>query len=227
MNAALANEAIKKKPRVSVSDIEAGILEMIRNGELQPGTPLREVEMCERFGVSRTPVREALRLLQNKGFVEYVPNCGVQVAEITEEELNNITSIRLVLETLVSRQAAEKITDEQIRELQQLNNDFLESSETKAAQLDYRFHSRIGQISGNKMAVRFLSDLNDRYSAFGPEMRMRTERIKVSYHEHDAIIRALASHDSEMAAMQATFHFQMSRKTQLEKLDAYIRAYHK
>ena len=208
--------------KITVQDIVDGVTGMILKGEFLAGSRIREAELCERFGVSRTPVREALRLLQNKGMVEYIPRCGVQVVEITKEEMNDLTQVRIVLEALVGRQAAEKITDEQVEELRQINEKFCMTDGIEAGQLDREFHTRIAEISGNKTAMRFLNDMKSRQVTASPRMRMRAERVKVSYQEHDAIIRALASHDAEMADLQTTFHFKMSRKTQMEKMEAGV-----
>ena len=106
-----------KATKMTVQEIVDGIIELIRNRVYLPGTPIREVELCQHFGVSRTPVREALRLLQNSNVVEYIPRCGVQVADMDQETLAHITKTRAVLEVLSTRQAAERITREELDEL--------------------------------------------------------------------------------------------------------------
>lgn len=97
---------------------------MIRKGVFCPGKPIREVELCRRFNVSRTPVREALRLLQNNGVVEYIPRCGVQVVDLSEQDLIYITDTRTALEVLGAREAALRITPEQVEDLRKINRSF-------------------------------------------------------------------------------------------------------
>ena len=193
----LSTEVSKK---MTVQELVDGIVELIHKGTYLPGAPVREVELCKLFGVSRTPVREALRLLQNSGVVEYIPRCGVQIAEMSRETLSNITETRTVLEVLSTRQAAQRITQEEVEELYQINECFHTSSDPKEkSELDNLFHTRIAQISGNPCVVQFLSNL-----------------------EHNGILQALELRDPELAAKQADIHFHMSQASLQSKLESYL-----
>lgn len=211
-----------EKTKVSVEDIVNGVISRIQSGDFLPGKPVREAELCEIFGVSRTPVREALRLLQNNGVVEYIPRCGVQVVELTEETLDYITDTRTVLEVLSTRTAAQKITPEQVQELRELNRRFLDYEHEDSTALDGQLHLRIAEISGNPCVLEYLKNLIMRQALTRSTMPMQPKRIKLSYREHEAIILALELNDPELAARQAETHFYMSQKSLQHKLDVYI-----
>jgi DNA-binding GntR family transcriptional regulator len=105
-------------------DIAVLIEEAIVSGELTPGSVLRQEQLSERFGVSRTPVREALRKLAALGLVSFEPNRGVRVRTLTHEDLREAFLVRAELEALVTEEAARKITDEQLVELEECEKRF-------------------------------------------------------------------------------------------------------
>ena len=214
---------IQKTERVTVQQIVDGVLDMIHEGFFCPGKPIREVELCRRFNVSRTPVREALRLLQNNGVVEYIPRCGVQVVELSEQDLLYITDTRTVLEVLGAREAALRITPEQVCELRQINQSFLEQKEAGfGGNLDNKFHMAIAHISGNPCLVEYIQNLLMRLALFASTIPMQPQRITYAYEEHEAIIRGLELRDPELAAKQADIHFHMSQKSLQSKLQKYL-----
>lgn len=209
--------------KMTVPEIVDGIIELIRNGTYLPGTPIREVELCRLFGVSRTPVREALRLLQNSSIVEYIPRCGVQVANMSWQTLNNITETRTVLEVLSTRQAAERITQEEVEELRQINEQFRTTpNQTGYGDFDNLFHTRIAEISGNSCIVQFLENLIMRQAIFSAMFEERPQRRQYSYAEHNGILQAMELHDPELAAKQADIHFHMSQASLQNRLETYF-----
>jgi DNA-binding GntR family transcriptional regulator len=115
-------------------DIAVLIEEAIVSGELAPGSVLRQEQLSERFGVSRTPVREALRRLAALGLVSFIPNRGVRVRTLSHEELREAFLVRAELEGLVTEIAAEKLTSEELREL--------EAAERRFARLTKELRSR-------------------------------------------------------------------------------------
>lgn len=216
-----ATTAATKK--MTVQDIVDGIVELIRNGIYLPGTPIREVELCKLFGVSRTPVREALRLLQNSSVVEYIPRCGVQVAEMNRQTLANITETRTILEVLSTRQAAERITQEEIEELRQINEQFLTAAAgQEGGHFDCLFHTRIAEISGNDCIIQFLDNLLMRQAIVSATFEETPHRRQYSYAEHQGILQAMELHDPELAAKQADIHFHMSQASLQSRLEKYL-----
>jgi DNA-binding GntR family transcriptional regulator len=105
-------------------DIAVLIEEAIVSGEIEPGTVLRQEQLSERFGVSRTPVREALRRLAALGLVSFIPNRGVRVREVSRDELHEAFLVRAELEALVTELAARKLTPEALAELEDCERRF-------------------------------------------------------------------------------------------------------
>lgn len=224
----MAETTTEGTKKMTVQDVLDGIVEMIRNGTYLPGDPIREVEICRLFGVSRTPVREAFRLLQDSGVVEYIPRCGVQVAAMKRETLDNITETRMVLEVLSARQAAERITQEEIEELRQLNERFLIApTDRKGGDLDKTFHIKIAKISGNDCVVKFLDNLQMRQSIFSSSFEEKPARRRYSYAEHLGILQAMELHDPELAAKQTDIHFHMSQASLQNRLETYFEKHSK
>lgn len=208
--------------KITVQDIVDNVIEMIVKGEFLPGTPLREVELCQRFGISRTPVREALRLLQNNGVVEYIPRCGVQVVDLTMEDLIHITDLRISIEALSARKAAQNIKEEDIHFLREINLKFRDADDVhEHNRLDAEFHRYIAEISQNPFVVKHLEDLHIRQALARYLIPFRPGRIMYSYQEHENIIQALEWRDERLAAKQTEIHFYMSQRTLQQKLAEY------
>ena len=119
----------------------------ILRGELQPGKRLMEIQLAQRLGVSRTPVREAIRKLELEGLVLMIPRRGAEVAEITRQDLEDVLEVRAALEELAVKDACEHITDEQLQDLKKAANEFKRSLEgtdlVACAEADIHFHEII------------------------------------------------------------------------------------
>ena len=119
----------------------------ILRGELKPGERLMEIQLANKLGVSRTPIREAIRKLELEGLVLMIPRKGAEVADISEKSLRDVLEVRRALEELAVRLTCEKITKAQIRELRESAEEFkkiLRSSDiTQIAEADVRFHDII------------------------------------------------------------------------------------
>lgn len=210
------------KEKITVQNIVDGVIEMIKNGEFQPGEPIREAELCKKFDVSRTPIREAIRLLQNNGIVEYIPRCGVQVVELSMKDLIYSTDIRTVIEVLSSQKAAENVTEEDIQKLREINGRFFNAvGAEEQANLDQEFHSYIAEMSQNPWILRYLNDLRIRHIMLRLQVPFKQERIAFSYQEHENIIQALEWRDADLAGKQTEIHFQMSQKSLQKKMMEY------
>ncbi len=209
----------QKSEKVTAQQIADNVVEMIQKKVFRPGEPIREAELCKAFHVSRTPVREALRLLQNNGVVKYIPHCGVQVVDMTEKELHYITDTRIALEVLSTREAALCVTPEQIAELRQINDTFLKEQDTY---YDAEFHMAIARVSGNFCLLDFLHNLYIRQAIVPSTIPMQPQRFPCAHAEHEAIVQALELHDQELAAKQADIHFHISQANLQTKLRKYL-----
>lgn len=188
----------------SKSDIVCAMLrEMIIRGDLAGDEPLRQRELAQRFGVSQTPVREALRRLQSEGLVVNDPHRGATVARSRQGVLEDNTLIRATLESLGARLAAEAVTEDQLAQLQDLNDQMVAAGGSDDyAELNRRFHFAIYEAAGSPMLLSMMRLL---WQAMpdGPQVvRTRAE----SAAQHQELIDALSEKDAERAAEVTARH---------------------
>src|ERR1700735_1420662 len=186
------------------------LAKQIITGEIKPGQRLDERDLAERFEVSRTPVREALRGLQERGLVEIMPRRGVVVATISLDRLQELLEAQCELEALCSRRATESMTTMERKELELLH----EQGAQQAANGDHvgyletndQFHSVIARGTHNAVLVTMLSDLRERLAPFRQTQSDVERRLEVSHDEHDAIARAIFAGNPEAAFIAMRDH---------------------
>lgn len=189
---------------VSKSDLVAAALrELIMTGDLQPGEALRQRQLAARFGVSATPVREALRRLESEGLVTNDVHRGSAVAP-SAGDLHEKVQIRAVLEGLAASLAAPKVEPADVAELEGYNERLLEAhlSPSELDSVNRRFHFRIYQIAESPLLLSLMRLLWRSFPG-GPQV---FRRRKDSYREHKELIAALARHDGETAAALTRQH---------------------
>ena len=137
----------------------------ILSGSLKPGERLMEKQLAEKMGVSRTPVREAIRKLELEGFVVMVPRKGAQVAEITEKDIQDVLEVRGALEALAVKIACEKMKKEDLDRLKVIMKEFNEASEKKdvdkVIEKDVEFHDVIYQATNNEKLIQIINNLRE------------------------------------------------------------------
>lgn len=186
------------------------IREKILSGELKQGDELREVTIGQELGVSRTPVREALRQLELEGLVEIIPNRGAYVIGITAKDIEDIYRMRSLLEGLCAKYAVGHITKEQLDELEEVTylTDFYVKKESydQLYELDNRFHDLLYQASGSRMIGHVLSDFHHYVERIRKVSLANPERSKLFNEEHKAIVKAILQKDEAMAEKLANEH---------------------
>ena len=189
----------------TLSDIVADQLEtLILEGALDQGTRLDEVQLAERFSVSRTPIREALQRLTNSGLAEHHPRRGVFVSQPGPVDLLQMFEMMSELEAVAGRLAAQRISDAAISELRQINARCTEAVERQDADGYYaeteRFHAAIYREAGNPYLERECLRLQRRLQPFRRmQLRLRG-RLRQSMTEHEGIVRALEDGDGAHVA---------------------------
>ena len=185
------------------------IREDILNGKYEDHEELKEVAIGEELGVSRTPVREALRQLELEGLVQIIPNKGAYVVGISASDVRDIYMIRSRLEGLCARWACENITNEQLEELEEIVYlaDFHEEKGhvDQLAELDNRFHTTLYESCNSKMLEHLLKD----YHQYVWQIRQKTlagKRGKDSNNEHRAIMEAIKDSNPDKAEEIANRH---------------------
>lgn len=195
--------------------------ESILNGIIKPGAHLTEMKLSAELGVSRTPIREAIRMLEQKGLVQIIPNKAAVVLGINEKDLEDIYTMRMYIEGLASRWAALNITAEQIKELAELL-DLQEFYQTKNAteqinQLDSKFHEKIFEFSNSRTLQHTLSDLHHMIQHYRHISFNSSGRADKSIEEHRQIFQALANHDQD-AAEKLTIQHVANAKDNLSRI---------
>lgn len=175
----------------------------ILRGELMPGERLMEIHLADQLGVSRTPIREAIRMLELEGLVKMIPRKGAQVSSISREDLKDVLEVRKALDTLAISLACERIDKDGLAKLKLAAITFKESVKTgdatKIAEADVAFHDEIHRASGNKRLSYMVNNLAERL------FRYRLEYIKESsdrtqlINEHDEMARCIEMGDKEGA----------------------------
>lgn len=177
----------------------------ITEGTLRPGEKILDGELAEVLGVSRTPVREALQILEMQGFVEMQPGCATRVTPIRREDVYKIYPPLAALDATAVEMAAERVTEEDIRSLRRINERFAEALGNKAFYdalvLDEQFHQTILEAADNPYLTSFITTLQRHVRRFKYVfLRKAVVSPSRSIQEHAAIIDALARRDKESAA---------------------------
>lgn len=175
----------------------------ILRGELKPGERLMEIKLANKLGVSRTPIREAIRKLELEGLVLMIPRRGAEVAEITEKSLNDVLEVRKALEELSVQLACERITPEQVEEMKMAAEDFrkvLKSGDvTKIAEADVKFHDIIFAATNNQRLITLLNNLREQMYRFRVEYLKQKECYPQLLEEHDKLIALISGGEVEEA----------------------------
>ena len=186
--------------------------EDILSGVYKDCDELREITIGEEMGVSRTPVREALRQLELEGLVKIIPNKGAYVTGITPKDVQDIYMIRSMLEGMCARWATEHITPEQIEQLEEivlLSEFHLKKDKDKVVQvsdLDGKFHHVLYEASNSRIMEHTLSDFH-KYVQLARRTSGKTEERAIkSIGEHNEILNAIKAKDAEKAGNLATLH---------------------
>lgn len=175
----------------------------ILRGELKPGERLMEIQLANKLGVSRTPIREALRKLELEGLVNMVPRKGAEVADITEKSLRDVLEVRKALEELSVQLACEKITEEEIEELKRVAERFKDTLDdqdvTKIAEADVAFHDVIYTATDNQKLILLLNNLREQMYRYRVEYLKKEEAYPQLITEHEELIDNISKRNKEEA----------------------------
>lgn len=198
--------------------------ELILKGDLKPGERLMEIHLAEQLGVSRTPIREAIRMLELDGLVKMIPRKGAQVAQISREDLQDVLEVRKALDTLAVKLACNRITEDEIKKLKEAENEFektlMQSDTTLIAEADVAFHDVIQLAAKNKRLKSIISNLAERIYRYRFEyIKQQSDGGKTLVMEHREIIRCIEEKDVKAAINAIEVHIdnqELSIVTQLE-----------
>lgn len=184
----------------------------ILRGELKPGERLLEVQLAEKLGVSRTPIREAIRQLELEGLVLMIPRKGAEVAQITEKSLRDVLEVRKALEELAVSLACDRMTAEELKSLKRAAKAFKASLDyrdvTKIAAADVGFHDIIYQATGNERLIQLLLKLREQMYRYRVEYLKQKEVYEVLLQEHDKIVETIEQCNHEEARRVVGAHIE-------------------
>ena len=176
----------------------------ILKGELKPGERLMEIQLANKLGVSRTPVREAIRKLELEGLVLMIPRKGAEVAEITRQDMEDVLEVRTALEELAVKDACDHITDAQLSELKKASNEFkkalLEGKDlVTCADADMHFHDVILSATNNRRLIQMLNNLSEQMYRYRVEYLKKEEAYPQLIAEHEELIDNISKRNKEEA----------------------------
>jgi DNA-binding GntR family transcriptional regulator len=197
---------------------------LITGGELAPGTKIRERELCERFGVSRTPLRECLKVLASEGLVTLRPNRGAMVRSLTVAELEEVFPVMGALEALSGEIACRHITDREVAQIRILHDDMVEhwrrGERPAYFRLNQRIHEAILEATRNETLKSLYRSLSGRLLGARYVANMSAERWAQAVAEHEAILSALAVRDGVRLAAILKAHL----ATKLDTVKDWLRS---
>lgn len=196
--------------------------EAIIIGELRPGERLMEVQLADKMGVSRTPVREAIRKLELEGLVDMIPRKGAHVAELSVKDIMDVLEVRASLDGLATALAAERITDDELKELKHINIQFSQYIDKEnlngSIKKDAEFHDIIYRASRNDKLITILNNLREQVQRFRVIYLKDYSSPKNLIKEHNDIFDAINSRAIESSRSLAKAHIQNQEATILNSI---------
>ena len=182
----------------------------ILKGDLKPGERLMELQLASKLGVSRTPIREAIRMLEQEGLAVTIPRKGAEVAKMTEKDMEDVLEIRLSLEGLAVRLSCEKITPAALQELKVAMENFEEKTRSgqfvEMAKADVKFHEILYKASNNPKLQQLLNNLREQMYRYRVEYLKDDSIYPRLIEEHQKMYDALKSKDSKLAESYVERH---------------------
>lgn len=167
----------------------------ILKGELEPGERLMEIQLAERLGVSRTPIREAIRKLELEGLVLMIPRKGAEVAKISARSLREVLEVRRALEELAIELACQRMSEEEVGNLQKAQEDFkkaiAEGDAMKIAETDEHYHDVIYEGTQNAKLIQMLNNLREQMYRYRLEYIKDEDKRKILVLEHEKILKTV------------------------------------
>ncbi|MDO8528131.1 MAG: GntR family transcriptional regulator [Deltaproteobacteria bacterium] len=186
--------------RESIAD---SLRDSIIQGALKPGIKISEPALALKFGISRTPVREAFRQLDSEGFLHILPRRGARVAPISEKDVREFYDVKAVLEGHAAKLAVERLSDKELEKMESLNNQMEKSNQTKdykkVFQLHNEFHEVFLRASGNEQLHHLIRSLVSKFQRFRILLTI-AGKIEGSLAQHREIIRAFRSKNGDDAS---------------------------
>ena len=212
-------KAIQKK--TLHEEIANSLREMIMSGELMEGDKIKENELCALMDISKTPLREALRVLSAEGLIQLIPNRGSFVTTPTIEEIKEMFDVMSVLEGVCARAAAEKMNDKDFEKLEKLHNQLEKyanrKNQARYIHFNHSYHSFVQELAGNKTLNQIVNGLRQKILLYRFKSLNLPGRFEQSIQEHRNLLEAFRKRDADIAESLIKSHIK-KQSDALEKL---------
>ena len=197
------------KQRALYEEVAELLRQRIFSRELSPGSWIDELKLAEAYGISRTPLREALKVLATEGLVTMKVRRGAYVTEVNEKDLTDVYHLLSLLESDAASAVATLATDTQLKELQTLHDSLEKAVKNRARffEINEAFHMRLLEIADNRWRDQMVADLRKVMKLNRHNSLLKSGRMAESLNEHSAIMQALAARDAGLAAQRMRDHF--------------------
>jgi DNA-binding GntR family transcriptional regulator len=194
----------------------------ILTGKLKPGERLMEIHLANKLGVSRTPIREAIRKLELEGLVIMIPRRGAEVAQITLKSLEDVMEVRRALDVLAIELACDRMTDEALEELHKACENFNLAVETKdtrkIAEADVEFHDLIVHSTDNNRLIQLVNNLSEQMYRYRFEYLKDETTHGTLKEEHLEMYKSIVNKDKDTAAKTVVKHIDNQEKAIIKQL---------
>ncbi|MDO5693272.1 MAG: GntR family transcriptional regulator [Pseudomonadota bacterium] len=196
-------------PRALYEEVAERLRQLIFSQQLAPGDWIDELRIAEELGISRTPLREALKVLAAEGLVTMKVRRGAYVTEVSEQDVADVYHLLALLEADATAAVADTADAAQLRELAALHAELADAvaDQERFFALNERFHLRLLELAGNRWRAQMVADLRKVMKLNRHASLFRHGRIKQSLAEHEAIMRALNHRDAAAASAAVRAHF--------------------
>lgn len=195
------------------------LLRAIKDARLKPGDRIVETELASSLGLSRTPIREAIRQLESDGLVTHQPRIGATVRTLDYSEVNELYEMRAVLEGTAARLAARGASDIEMSELDAIIEDMTRTSDTvRLSELNGLFHGVILNAARNRFLVKSVNAVQKTLLILGPSTLSDEARARDANHEHKAVVEALRARDGDAAEERMRAHIERAHRARLQLL---------
>jgi len=201
--------AVSLAPRALYEEVAELLRQRIFRRELAPGSWIDELKIAEEYGISRTPLREALKVLATEGLVTMKVRRGAYVTEVSDKDLADVYHLLSLLESDAAGVVAERATDAELQELQALHAQLEQAVADRDSffATNERFHMRLLEIAGNRWRDQMVADLRKVMKLNRHNSLLKSGRIEESLAEHGAVMQALLARDAAEAARRMQAHF--------------------
>lgn len=214
----------KIQHRILYQEAADRIRDLIEHGVLTTGEKISEKKLCDKFGISRTPLREALKVLTSEGLIEILPNRGARVSRLTLNDVQHTYDVMGALEGLAGEAACRRITDDELSTISEIHGQMVEHFHRQDLQAYFQanlqIHERILSASGNAVLLEMYNNLSQRIKRFRFTAEMSAEFWQKAMNDHEAMLEALQDRDSKRLGEILREH--LNHKLEVENLSGMV-----